>query len=146
MDGLVEYGSWRFAEKIQTGMTTDDTAAAMYSVVKACKQACAECGNDVFNLPTQVNFTYQGFQENAVPILKSYYRMFLIENHVKTDRFRMPKNYFEIAEFATAWGYVQDARLLMAAKQMGLVVAKWSDIAIEKLVCDTHVLQQPLVK
>lgn len=32
--------------------------------------------------------------------------MFLIENHIKTDRFRLSKNYFEIAEFANAWGYI----------------------------------------
>jgi len=32
--------------------------------------------------------------------------MYLIEQHVKNDRFRLPKNYFEVAEFASAWGFV----------------------------------------
>lgn len=122
-------------------MTTDDAAAAMYSVVKAAKQAASEFGADVFNLQPALNFTYQGFAENAVPVLKSYFKMFLVENHVKTDRFRMPKNYFEIADFATAWGYVQDSRLLLQAKQSGLLVSKWSDLIIEKLICDAHITQ-----
>jgi len=48
--------------------------------------------------------------------------MFLIENHVKSDRFRLPKNYFEIADFANAWGYIQDVRLLLQAKLNGLLI------------------------
>lgn len=72
--------------------------------------------------------------------------MFLIENHVKSDRFRLPKNYFEIAEFATAWGYIQDIRLLLQAKFNGLMVSQWSPETIDKIICDAHVNQTDIVK
>lgn len=65
--------------------------------------------------------------------------MFLIEQHVKNDRFRLPKNFFEIPDFANAWGYVQDVRLLIAAKHNGLFVSKFSKDLLDKLVCDGHI-------
>lgn len=144
--GILEYGSWRFADKVQSGLSNDDTAAAMFSIIKTAKQTIAEFGNDVFNLPQTQNFTYQGYQSNSSPVLKSYFKMFLIENHVKSDRFRLPKNYFEIADFASAWGYIQDVRLLLQAKLNGLQVSKWDPSIIEKIVCDAHINTCDLTK
>lgn len=68
--GIQEYGSWRFADKIKTGMSQDDTASAMFSIIKAAKQTIAEFGNDVFNLPQTQNFTYLGYSTNSTPILR----------------------------------------------------------------------------
>ncbi|CAL6055011.1 SNF2_family helicase [Hexamita inflata] len=135
---ISEFGSWRFADKVQ-GMSQDDAASAIYSVIKQAKQVASEFGVDIFNLPQQLQFNYQSNSGNAVPILKAYFKMFLIEQHVKNDRFRLPKNFFEIPDFANAWGYVQDVRLLIAAKHNGLFVSKFSKDLLDKLVCDGHI-------
>lgn len=146
VQGILDYGSWRFADKVQSGLSQDDTAAAMFSIIKMAKQTIAEFGNDVFNLPVTQNFTYQNYQSNSTPILKAYFKMFLIENHVKSDRFRLPKNYFEIADFANAWGYIQDVRLLLQAKLNGLQVSKWKPEIIEKIICDAHICECDVAK
>lgn len=65
--------------------------------------------------------------------------MQLLNEHVKNDRFRMPRSYFEIADFACAWGYIHDVRLLFTAKQNGLVVAEYTEEQVEKITCDAHV-------
>ena len=145
VQGVTEYGSWRFADKVSTGLSKEVTASAMFSMIKQCKQVASEFGVDIFNLPNQLQFTFQQQSTNAVPILKAYFQMFLIEQHVKNDRFRLPKNYFEITEFAHAWGYIQDVRLLLAAKYNGLVVAKYPAELVEKLVCDAHVTKPNVV-
>lgn len=58
VQGILNFGSWRFADKVQSGLSQDDTAAAMFSIIKMAKQTIAEFGNDVFNLPATQNFTY----------------------------------------------------------------------------------------
>lgn len=59
VQAIIEYGSWRFADKVQTGMSADRVASAMFSVIKQCKQVASEFGVDIFNLPNQLQFTFQ---------------------------------------------------------------------------------------
>jgi len=37
VQGILDYGSWRFADKVQSGLSQDDTAAAMFSIIKIAK-------------------------------------------------------------------------------------------------------------
>ena len=56
---------------------------AMYSIIKQTKQVASEFGVDIFNLPAQLQFNFMQFQQNnAVPILKSYYKQLPLEIHV----------------------------------------------------------------
>lgn len=54
-------------------MSADRVASAMFSVIKQCKQVASEFGVDIFNLPNQLQFTFQQNSTNAVPILRSYF-------------------------------------------------------------------------
>ena len=47
---------------------------------------------------------------------------------------------FAIPDFAMSWGYVNDVRLLMAAKNNGLVVSQYDDKEILKLTIDVNLL------
>lgn len=72
-------------------------------------------------------------------MLRSWLYMALLSEHLKSDRFRMPRSSFEIAEFANAWGYVHDIRLLMAAKTNGMRVANYNAEQIAKITCDAYI-------
>lgn len=124
---IIDTGSWRFADRAKT-IDKETAAMAMFSIIKQTKQVASEFGVDIFNLPAQLQFNFMQFQQNnAVPILKSYYKQVLLEIHVLNDRYRPPKTLFGIQDFAMSWGYVNDVRLLLAAKNNGLVVSQYSD-------------------
>ena len=59
---------------------------------------------------------------------------------MKNDMFRPPKSLFDIPDFAISWGYVNDVRLLMAAKNNGLVVSQYGDNEILKLIIDVNLI------
>lgn len=135
---IIDTGSWRFASRSKT-MNAVEAASAIYSIIKQTKQVASEFGVDVFNLPNQLQFNFLNFQQNnAVPILKSYFRQYLLEIHIQNDRVRLPKSIFDIPDFALSWGYANDVRLLLAAKHCGLVVKQFPQDEILKLTLDVN--------
>lgn len=137
---IIDTGSWRFAGRAKT-IDKESASMAMFSIIKQTKQVASEFGVDIFNLPAQLQFNFMQFQQNnAVPILKSYYKQYLLEINVLNDRYRPPKTLFGIPDFAMSWGYVNDVRLLLAARDNGLVVSQYGDKEILKLTIDVNLL------